>query len=197
MSFLKFHPLNSAARFIFKDPDVPAKTYKADSFKDLISLIRGYRGQNELPEIEFLETVVEHYLCGLPENKGKCLPRQKLRRGIIPTIRGGIALLTTVLYSKFVSKEEADVRSAICAACPHNVFLDKGNFIKWSDSLAEQATGGRKSRHHDQLGNCALCSCPLRAKVWYGGKIEYKGEELDALPDFCWQKKESLKHGNN
>lgn len=192
MSFLKFNQLSTPGSFIFKDPDVQ-KTYKADSFKQLISYIRSYRQQNELPEISYLEVVVEHYLCGLPENQGKCVPRSKLKRGLIPTIRGGIALLTSVLYSKFVSQEVADERSAICKKCPHNYFPDKGKFIKWSDEIAEQATAGRKSKYHNDLGNCGVCSCPLRAKVWYGGEIKYTEPDLSKFPDFCWQRKESIK----
>jgi hypothetical protein len=195
MSFLKFNPLSTPSRFEFKDPDVPNKTYKADSYQSLYKLIRGYRSQNELPEIPYLEVVVEHYLCSLPENKGRCLPRPKLKRGLIPTIRGGIALIASVLYSSFVPQSKADERSAICAKCPHNIFPDKGPFIKWSDDIAEAAVGKRKSKYHDKIGNCQICSCPLRAKVWYNGKLEFSEEQLEKFPEFCWQKKEAI-NGN-
>jgi hypothetical protein len=192
MSFLKFNQLNTPTRFEFKDPDVSHKTYKADSYQNLYRLIRGYREQNGLPEIPYLETVVEHYLCGLPENKGRCVQRPKLKRGLIPTIRGGVALIANVLYKSFVTQEVADARAAVCAKCPHNVFPDKGPFIKWSDDIAEAAVGKRKAKDHDAVGNCSICSCPLRAKVWYNGELKFPEEQLKQFPDFCWQKKEAI-----
>lgn len=192
--FLKFNQFSGPKRFVFPDPDKPKKLYVGKSYEELYRLIRGYRSQNELPEIPFLETVVENYLCRLPEHAGSCRPRGPLKRGLIPAIKGGIALIQTMLYSSFASQEVADARSEICVTCPLNSFPDKDKFVKWSDDIAEQSVGSRRSKHHDELGNCLGCGCPLRPKVFYNGKIELtkkqKAEMSEAKPE-CWQVKES------
>lgn len=193
MAFLMFNQFNSPKRFIFKDPDNQSKVYEGVSYQDLYAKIRGYRSQNEMSEIPYLETVVENYLCRLPENVGKCVPRPPLKRGLIPTIKGGIALIQNLMYSKFVSQEVADERALICVSCPKNVFPDKGPFLRWSDEIAELSVGKRRAKDHDRLGNCEVCSCPLRAKVWYTGPFKFTRRQISKFPDFCWQKKEASK----
>jgi hypothetical protein len=192
MTFLQFNKFNAPRTFKFKDPDVRNKTYVGVSYEDLYRKIRGYRSQNELPEIPYLETVVEHYLCNLPEHIGSCRPRPPLKRGLIPTIKGGIALIANLMYSKFVPQETADARSYVCFTCPKNVFPDKGKFIQWSDDIAEMSVGSRKAKYHEGLGNCGVCSCPMRAKVWYTGPFKFPKKQLEEFPDFCWQKKEAI-----
>ncbi len=191
--FLKFLPFQGPKVFRFKDPDKKGKRYEAPSLPALLALIKGYREQNELPPIEYLETVVEHYLCGLPEHIGACGPKGPLKRGLLATLKGGVALISNMLYNKFVEQSVADERSAICAGCPENVFPDKGPFVAWSDDIAEQSVGSRKSAHHNELGNCGVCSCPLRAKTWWGGEFKFTDKQMKEFPDFCWQKKEALK----
>lgn len=192
MTFLKFNQFNSPKRYIFKDPDKANKIYEGASYEDLFKKIRGYRSQNGLPEIPYLETVVENYLCRLPEHAGSCRPIPPLKRGLIPTIKGGIALISNLMYSKFVPQEVADARSEVCAGCPYNEFPDKGKFIEWADEMAQLSVGDRKSKHHTELGNCGVCSCPLRAKVWYSGKLTFPKRQMNKFPEFCWQKKEAL-----
>jgi hypothetical protein len=162
---------------------------------DLCRRIRLYRAQNELEPLEYLEAIVEHYLCLRSENKGGCERRgSPLKRGLIPTLKGGVLILKNLMYNSFASQEVADARSAICKECPHNVFPDKGPFIAWSDNIAEHTVGDRKSAHHDDLGNCGICSCPLRPKVFFTGKPQLTNEQLNEMPANCWQKKEALKN---
>lgn len=104
-------------------------------------------------------------------------------------IKGGIALLQNMAYDSIVSDERANKRAEVCIKCPHNVFPDKGSFMHWADKLAEASVGDRKSKYHKELGNCEVCSCNMRAKVFYGGKIDLPEDQVKALPDFCWQKK--------
>jgi hypothetical protein len=87
-----------------------------------------------------------------------------------------------------VGDEEAQVRAQTCFKCPHNVFPDKGEFLAWSDEIAEAATGGRRVVGQEELGNCEICTCPLRAKV-FAKDLKMKVEEREKLPDWCWQKK--------
>lgn len=154
----------------------------------LLSHITRYREQNQLEPIEYLEEIVENYLCLLPENIGGCVSAGKLKRGFFGFVKGGIALFQNVAYTQFVSKEKANARAEICVGCPMNVFPDKGPFVRWSDRLAEASVGTRRVDKHSKLGNCEACGCPLRAKVWFGGKLELTEEQEAKAPDFCWQR---------
>lgn len=107
-------------------------------------------------------------------------------------IKGGISLIKNIYYGdkNMVSEAVADKRSTICAECPFNVFPDKGAFLKWSDDIAEGSTGGKRSVNHDLLGSCEICTCPLKAKVWYkapDGRY-MTDKELAQAPSYCWQR---------
>lgn len=190
MILLKPKPFLGFKAIRFIDPDTNFK-FKADNIDNLCKHITQYREQNGLEPLLELPLVVQNYLCSLPENLGVCEPeRYKLKRGLFKTIQGGIALIKTFMYSKFVDQSVADARSSICKDCSLNVFPDRGAFIVWADKIAVGSVGERKSKYHESLGNCAGCSCPLRSKVWYAGAITLKDVErktmLEANPR-CWQ----------
>jgi len=183
----KFRPFQTSADWEFKDPDT-GRVHKTATQEELIKLIVSYRAQNGLDEIENLNLVLENYLCNMPLNEGKCSSFFPLKRGFIATVKGGVALLKSMMYKSFVSQEVADGRSNICRTCPYNVFPDKGPFIKWSDTVAEGAVGNRKSKYHDELGNCEVCTCPLRAKVFYDGEIKLPDDQQEVMRKVgCWQ----------
>lgn len=186
MIFKTFRPFTGPVEYTFKDPDTNY-IYKAATQKELYHRITSYRRQNELEPIEHLDLVVNNYLCGLPENFGSC-QSLSLERNLMGYVRGGLALLKNMLYQKFVSQAKADERGSICIQCPHNVFPDKKNFVKWTDQMAEASVGDRKSIHHDALGNCEICTCVLKSKVFFGEQISLPKEEYTQLPGFCWQK---------
>jgi hypothetical protein len=185
---LKFLPFIAPKEFVFRDPDTDYE-YRANTKEALIKHIVSYRSQNGLEPIEHLNVVLENYWCSLPENVGSC-QEYKLQRGWFATWRGAVQVVKNVFYGEdnLVEPEEADRRAGICVKCPENVFPDKGPFIAWSDELAQASTGGRKSKHYNELGNCAICSCPLKAKVWAKHAKLTEDENLKA-PDFCWQKR--------
>ena len=135
-----------------------------------------------------MDQVLENYWCGLPENAGKCSV-VNLSRGWYHYLKGGIALLENMFFGEknMVSQEEADARGSVCIECPFNVFPDRDAFIQWSDEIAEASTGGKRSKHHDELGNCEICTCPLRAKVW-NKDAKMTEKESEKAPDFCWAK---------
>lgn len=192
--FFKFAPGLGPRTWRFRDPTT-CFSFHANSLNDICKHIREYRKQNELEELQFLETVVENYNCKLKDNIGACTQREPFKRGIFQSVRGGVSLLESLLYNKMVSQEVADSRAAVCKDCPKNIFPDKGPFIKWADKLAEASTGGKKVKDYDSLGNCEVCTCCMKAKVWYTGPFKFKKEQMDEFPDFCWQKKEALKNG--
>lgn len=184
--FKKFAPFRSSKVFLFKDPDT-AFVYKANTLHDLTQYIISYRQQNDLPPIDHLPDVLENYLCSLPQNQGAC-ERAELKRGFMQWARGGIALLRYVVFKEKAPKAEADRRALICAKCPHNTFPDKKGFIKWADETAMIQTGGEQSTHNSLLGNCEVCSCNMRAKVFIKKEnISLSERERTALPKFCWQ----------
>lgn len=189
--FMQFKPLEGPSYWAFKDPD-SGYEYKANSKKELVKLIVSYRAQNELDEIQFLDLVIDNYLCSLPANVGRCRPIPSFKRGLMQTIRGGIGLLENWLYDKTVDQETADSRAEVCLKCPNNIFPKMGGFDRWATEVAIAALGDdRKSFHNDQLGVCEICSCPLRSKIYIAPElVELTKAELAQMPDFCWQKKE-------
>lgn len=185
---LQLRPFIAPKRYVFVDPN-SKHLYKAATKEDLILQIEGYRSQNRLPKIEALHLVLENYWCSLPENTGLC-QEMKLKRGVLEYVQGGVALVRNYFYGEknMVDQVDADVRASTCVKCPHNTFPDRGAFITWSDELAEASTGGRKSILHDRLGNCEVCTCCLKAKVWFKGPFKLKKSVNEKLPIFCWQK---------
>ncbi len=186
--FKRLRAFEAPHSYVFVDPDTGYK-YHTPNQESLIKSIITYRHQNRLPDIEALNAVVENYWCGLPENNGKCQDNKNITRSWSAYIKGGIALLQNMAYKSYVSLPVADKRADTCATCPHNIFPDKGPFIKWSDEVAITSIGARKATRHDELGSCDLCGCPLRAKVWLGGEIKLDEDVNKKLPDYCWQKK--------
>lgn len=188
--FLTFAPFQHPANYFFIDPDTGHR-YRAATKKKLFEQILNYREQNRLPAIPALELVLENFWCSQPENIGKC-KRLKLKRGWMQTLRGGIALLENLFYGEhnMVPPPVAEERAKICIKCPFNQAPDKGPFLKWSDEVAEAATGGKKVPQNDELYNCMVCSCPLKAKIWHKGPFDLSEDEEKRLPDFCWQRKD-------
>jgi hypothetical protein len=191
MAFQQFRPFQTSTHWAFINPE-NQRELKANTKGELIVLIVSYRMQNGFEPIEFLEQVVDNHLCNHPSNAGRCEPMPELKRGVWETIQGGIALLKTYLYKRFATQEEADRRASICKTCPHNIFPNKGDFIKWCDTTAELAVENRKSIHHNDLGNCSICSCNMRAKVFYDDVIQLTQDQINQAPDFCWQKVKAL-----
>lgn len=186
MIFKKLLPHVGPADLVFVDPDSGYR-FRAPSRDALIKHIIAYRQQNGLEPIEELTAVLENYWCGLPENRSNCVPL-KLRRGFARYMKGGIALLLNILYRNTVSQAEADRRAEICTGCTYNVFPKKGWSVAWADAMAEQMVGQKKSKHHNELGNCEVCTCPLRAKVFWKGKIDLTEKERKRMTQVgCWQ----------
>jgi len=93
----------------------------------------------------------------------------------------------------FVGQDEADRRAAICAKCPHNVIPASKTWAQqWTDGRMLNAVEGRRTRFHDQLGACDVCSCELRAAVWWLPDILVasmkRARFVKQFPDFCWKK---------
>lgn len=190
--FRRFTACIAPKAYYFKDPD-SGRVTNGTSVQDVAAKVRQYRMQNELEDIPYLEAVIENYLCRQKENLGGCEPLPELKRGLMETLKGGIALLKSMMYSSFASQEVADERAKICLSCPLNTFYDKtDDFAHWCNDVAEQVVGERRSKHHDELGVCSACTCGLRFKVFYNEPIKLtKKQEKEILAENpnCWQLK--------
>lgn len=174
---------------MFKDPDT-GRMFKASSRAELVKEIVAYRANNSLERLEGLNIVIDTYQCNLPENLGKCSPVPVLKRGLLGILKGGLAVIQNIAFSKIADQATADARAAQCKDCPHNTFMDKGMFVKWQDEIAWHSVGDRKSKFHDELGNCGVCSCPLRAKVFWAGPIDLPEDQKAEMRKVnCWQVK--------
>lgn len=197
MRLFKFKPFSGPKHFCFKDPDTGFE-YLETTERDLIRRIASYRAQNRLTPITHLDIVLQNYWCSLKENQGECEPCAVLKRGLLAYVRGGIALIDNLWYGAAarVSQEEADRRAKICIDCVYNVFPDKDAFVAWSDMIAEHSVGTSKSKYHDQLGNCEVCTCTLKAKVFYKGDMGLTEEQKDKMIKVgCWQVNGEDKNG--
>jgi hypothetical protein len=93
----------------------------------------------------------------------------------------------------FVDQAEGDRRAAICAKCPHNVIpAGKGWLQNWTDGQMLKSVEGRETASQDKLGVCEVCSCELRAAVWWQPDI-IATTTRDAkfardFPGHCWKR---------
>ncbi len=183
----KFKPFLGPAQYVFRDPDKGTE-FKEKSKKTLIDRIRAYRSQNELPELEFLDDVLESYWCGLPENIGKCVPKN-LNLGVLPFLKGGIVVLKNFLYDSVVSQDVAEKRASQCSTCPYNRKPENEGVKYWLDLVALNSVKNHKTSQYAKLGTCAVCECPLNMKVFYNGKIDKPTPEQQAKYEevSCWQ----------
>lgn len=190
MSYLlKFVPFHGPIRFVWKDPDTEVE-FVAKSKDELMSQIVAYRTSNNLEPIDFLSATLENYWCILPENQSACEPVENLPRGFFPTLKAGVPILKNVFYKQTVSDDEANRRAARCTTCPYNQFPNRSTFIEYTNRIAEQMLGGtdRQTIDHDRLGECAVCKCPLKGKVFYDGKVPLDDDQIAAMKSVdCWQ----------
>jgi hypothetical protein len=192
LSMLKFKALEAPDKYLFVDPDTGRK-YQANTKEAIIKQIVSYRAQNELEPLEMLGVVIDAYMCTLPAYRYKCEPSEQFSRSIFGYVKGGITLLKNMFYGEknMVNQPTADARASQCTFCKFNVFPDKSAFLRWSDDVAKASTGGRRSKYYNKLGNCKVCSCPLKAKVWYKGVDDkFSREERKLFKEVnCWQLK--------
>lgn len=156
------------------------------SKKTLLDRIKIFRQQNNLEDLEYLDTIVENYLCTLPENVGKC-EQVSMPLGILGYVKGGIAVIKNYMYKSFVTKEVAEERATQCAGCKFNVKKDSS----WTDMIALNSVGSKRTSKYSELGICSVCTCVLNMKCWYSGKIPKPDPEQqkDYEEARCWQLK--------
>lgn len=183
----KFKPFQGPLQHVFKDPDTGMMYGPEQSKKTLLDRITLFRQQNNLPEIEFLSDVVENYWCSLPENVGRCEPKE-LSRGLLASIRGGIAVIKNYMYKSFVPQEVAESRAKQCASCKFNEMPVTAGVKHWLDLMAVNSVGDNRTPQYSRLGTCTVCTCPLNMKVFYDGKVPATPDQVEKYKSVnCWQ----------
>lgn len=161
----------------FIDPDTGfAYDRKYASLEELSNHVQQYREANGLPRIEKFQAVWEAYVCAnVPQMDGRCCPvGEDISRKFTQYWAGAKAYVKAAIAgaAAFVSQEEADRRAAICAGCSENVRNYGHSHAQfYSDKFIQGQIGNRKSAYHDKLHTCRVCTCILKAKVFYDPNI--------------------------
>lgn len=180
--FHKFKAWLEPSRYYYLDPDTN-REFTAPDRAGLITLIVNYRKNNQLEPIGNLNSVLENFWCGLPENAGKC-ERYNLHRSFEMYKKGAMALLRDLIYKKEarVSQDEANRRATLCIKCPFNIEAKKTGTMALADEVVEKYLGDNTRTPYDKdLGLCAVCTCVLRFKVHVKGPFENSAEQSEQL----------------
>lgn len=114
--------------------------------------------------------------------------------------RAGVGLWLDYYGSKGpVEPSVAEQRASVCATCEFNQPMTGLNAL--SQEAGEDLSkilGTLRSRKlttskDEQLNGCALCACPLKAKVWVPMDLVLKhtrAQVMEKLPAHCWIKSE-------
>ena len=132
--------------------------------------------------------------------KDYCCNVGNIHRQARDYLQGGISLVKGI--GKYVKREEAEKRAAICVKCPFNRRPENIDRIRsFTDKLAEALVYKLSTTQDDKLFNCAACSCNLRVKVHYPQDIvtdSLSDKVYDQLSEtilskadksefYCWQ----------
>jgi hypothetical protein len=142
--------------------------------------------------------VMEHYWATLPENAHISEKAPPLNRGFLAYLKGGMAIIENIWYGEknTVDQFTANARARQCSTCRFNIFPDKGQFLKWADMIAENSVGDKATPYDSELGNCAICTCVTKAKVWWKGEIKLTEDERGKMRTVdCWQLKSGGRNG--
>lgn len=159
--------------YVFCDPDT-GKHFSYPSYAELESAVQKYREDKDLPRIAKFRAVWEHYICeNVAGMEGRCCQvAEYIKRSFEQFWQGGKSFVRAAVAGKaaFVDQTTADRRAAICKQCDQNV-KNIGHRNFYTDTAIKQQVGQRRSVHHDDLHTCKICSCILKAKVFYNNKI--------------------------
>ena len=168
-------------------------TFTAPTFGELVALVTDHEEANDYEitppntiKQDFLKRLIDTHphLVKVRQWKGRKLSQYWKGLG------GANAIAKFELHGRpvQVSSELANRRADICAHCPFNAEpKDKSLLMQYSDKLMSKMAGAKEFKQ--KLHNCAVCSCPLVAKV--GLTIELlqsSGDTASAYPVHCWIK---------
>jgi len=94
------------------------------------------------------------------------------------------------MFKTFASQEVAEKRALQCSKCKFNVALEDSNaFRQWTNDIAIQCVGQRKTSLDSKLNTCAICSCVLKSKVHIDTKLDpFTPKQVERMKSVnCWQ----------
>lgn len=148
----------------------------------LMEHVRRYRADNMLPAIApaDLRRQIECSVCKRPGMETRCVDVSQSKRTIGQTISGGIAAAKAIAGAfipgenemSMVSIRLAEKRAAICELCPmNNPPVDQSAIEQLGDAAMLKLIGSRKTSVSEKLHSCSVCTCNVRAKVWFARRI--------------------------
>lgn len=169
----------------------------APYFKILKSRVRAHLVANNLPVADDFDSWLADAAC--KENSlGAPFCGQEVAKpvGIMPYLTFGVAarFIKTVIGAvrdrKFVSREEAERRVAVCMACPYagSIAGCKGCssiFKEMERALADSPVNVEEGKEH-----CLACGCLIRAKVLLdNGTLDRAEAGSESVPyhESCWR----------
>jgi len=188
----------------FIDPDT-GHTFsrKYSSLDDLIKEVVKYRDHNRLQPISNLKDLIYNHVCEKDGMQVNCCEVRNKKRSLDQYTRGGYSYIKASKQGSnaFVSQELADARAEICLNCPLMKIPKKTSALeKFTNEKMERLVGKRVVAKFKELFTCDVCSCLVRAKVWFNRTIvndSLSNEEKMALPKdafgkdgkkfTCWQ----------
>lgn len=170
----------------------------------LADLLIRHRKANGLPFSSMDETIeeIQEQICAsAPPNTCRDPVGAVKTTGValsFDTITRGAATLWDffVKYGrKRVSKEVATERARVCGNCHGNRKPEGCTSCAsgWLRELSEKFVGGEETPHDPLIHSCSFCGCQLRSLIWMPIEVlrdHTPAEELNALPEHCWKRKE-------
>lgn len=184
--------------FRFKDPSTGV-TITGPTYRDWVNKVKKHRIANVVPVGVDLEAEMQEQLC-LQMPAGICVRdgtpySSGVMNGLTfdQVINGTVVLGEWLLTGKKkATREEAQQRTNVCAACPFNqpvtgcTSCNQGKLL----NVVNRIVGPERLQGDDKLQACTLCGCSLKAKVWIDLDILKKHTGGVNFPEWCWMKKE-------
>jgi hypothetical protein len=176
---------------------VPKTGYvvSAGNWTDFLHRAKMYCLANAIPMGEDFEERVQGEMCEQNNwgpytceyvEAGPPKPQRSLNAN---DLRNFLAVLSGWLGTReLVPQEEAERRSAICAACPRNVAVAGCYGCQGIVSIISQVVGRRNTEHDNKLQGCSVCGCENRAQVHVPLDVLAKGVTPEMkFPEWCWK----------
>jgi hypothetical protein len=169
---------------------------ESHSYQALADAVMKYRLNNKIPVGNPLKDVLD-YVCN--NHPHFCTRHQPVNPGSKPSLASRVATWMAHLYQTsrslvlehaFVSQEEADRRTAICASCPLNEDWRQGcgTCRESTKQIGFTFRAGRKAKDEDKLMACSVLAQENATAVWLNVLPSATTEERKQLPDHCWRK---------
>jgi hypothetical protein len=173
--------------------------FRGTNFEMVYNRIVAARKANSLPVGLGFEREVESWLC--EDHPHECeeynpaIPRKPRAIGMGEVINGTKVMLHHWMAGRpHVSREEAERRAGICAACRYNVpmKLPCGGICAELLEIVKRVVGGHGTSRDGEIKACFVCGCELRSAVWTELEIQCKGVDENMKKQFasvprCWK----------